>query len=55
MSAKINKWVVYEFREGRYVIVGKPQPTRKAAKKLRDKMNQSGRYGKKSLGVGRIG
>ena len=36
MPKKINRWVVYEFRDGQYVIVGKPQPIKEVVEKLRD-------------------
>jgi len=62
MSIKKNKWVVYEFRDGQYIIVGKPQPTKEAAEKLRDetveklrdKLPLNNRRKVHSLGVGRI-
>lgn len=56
MATKKAKWVIYEFRDGGYVVLTKPQRSRRAVEKLRDKMIQSmsGRYGKKSLGVARV-
>jgi len=51
--ANKSKWVVYEFRDGQHVIIGKPQASREDAEKLRDKLTPQGR-GKRSLGVGRL-
>jgi len=50
MTTKGAKWVVYEFRENRPVILSKPQ-SKDAAEKLRDKLNKSGQYGRRSLGI----
>ena len=62
MPKKIYGWVVYEFRDGQHVIVGKPQPTKEAAEKLLDEaieklraeLPPNSRRGIGSLGVGRI-
>jgi hypothetical protein len=54
MKTEKLKWVVYEFRDGQHVTVSKPQKSKQEAEKLRDQMNESGRYGRNSLGVGTI-
>ena len=61
MPKKIYGWVVYEFRDGQHVIVGKPQPTKaaeklrdEAAEKIRDKSPSNYRRKPRSLGAGRI-
>jgi len=62
MLAQKKKWVVYELRNGKYVIVGQPQATKEEAEKLRDKLSpyslgKSFPYsirGKRLFGVGRV-
>jgi hypothetical protein len=54
MAVSKPKWIVYEFRDKRHVALTRPQPTRKKAEELRDKLSKTGRYKRNALGVGTV-